>query len=149
MSEIQIIPLEDHLDSQHDQRLEAGEEAEGCVMNYDPNLFLCGQRARQEIHLTFAIWQYRAERTFVLYSNISGLDAIKCAVIEIFESLPGFGHLDIPRIVLTDENGDTMICDDEEDEGEDWLFKMLIKAEIVAVAEGGRLFDPAPEDATK
>lgn len=118
-------------------------------MNYDPNLFLCGNRARQEIKLTFGMWQYRTERTLILYSNVAGLDAIRAAVEKTYESLPGFGSDDIPRIELIDETGDSLICDDDEDEGEDWLFKMLIKAEIVSAAKGGSVFSTVPEDATK
>lgn len=119
------------------------------MMNYDPNLFLCGNRARQEIKLTFAMWSYRQERTVIFYSNVSGLDSIKAAVEQVYSSLPGDERHDIPQIVLKNESGDELVCEDDEEDGEDWLFKMLIKAEVVSVQPGGKIFDDIPEDATR
>lgn len=119
------------------------------MMNYDPNLFCSGNRAKQIIKLTFAMWDYRCKHTFELRSNIKGLSAIKAAVEQIYEDLPGFCENDIPRIVLFNEAGDSLICDDEEGQGEDWLYDMLISAEIVSAEPAGRIFDDLEPEVAK
>lgn len=115
-------------------------------MNYDPNLFCSGNRAKQEIRVTFALWDYRNTMTIPFYSNIKGLDAIRYAVSQVYDDLPGVGPHELPRIVLTNEAGDQLICDDDEDQGEDWLFDMVVQAEIVSVEPAGKTFDPIPKD---
>lgn len=115
--------------------------------NYDPNLFCSGNRAKQSIRITFGMWHYRKVMEVDFHSNISGLDAIKCAVEHILDGLPRVGCSpadQIPRIVLEAENGDTLICDDDEDQWDVWLFQMVIAAEIIAVQPSGRVFDPIP-----
>lgn len=109
--------------------------------DYDPNLFYSGNRAKQTIRITFGLWHYRKVMEIEIVSNMSGLDAIRYAVVTIFEGLPFIERspgAQTSRIVLEAENGDTMICDDVEDEGDDWLFKMMVGAEIIAVEAAGR-----------
>lgn len=118
--------------------------------DYDPNLFLCGKRAKQTIRITFGMWHYRKVMEVELYSNISGLDAIRYAVEQILEALPPIPdrHPDdqFPRIVLVAENGDTLVCDDDEDEWDEWLNKMVVAAEIIDAKPAGRVFDDIPSN---
>jgi hypothetical protein len=116
--------------------------------DYDPNLFCSGNRAKQTIRITFGMWHYRKVMEVVLYSNISGLDAIRYAVEKILEELPPIPnrHPDdqFGRIVLEAADGDTLICDDDEGEWEEWLKKMVVSAEIIDAKPGGRIFDSIP-----
>ncbi len=115
------------------------------MMNYDPNLFCSGNRAKQQINLTFAMWDYRKEVSVTIYSNMQGFEAIRWAVTKVYEGLSIVGVDDTPRIVLTNEVGDELLCDDEDGWADDWLLEMLVRAEIVSVEPGGRIFDPIPE----
>lgn len=100
------------------------------VMNYDPNLVLCGRMALQRVRLVFGQWQYRAEMTIEVGGNCTGLDVIDAAVSNAFDQLlEDDGQARISMFKADDE----LICDDDEDRGEDWLKGMLIAAEILSL----------------
>ena len=103
------------------------------MMNYDPNIVNCGRMANQTVRLTFGTWDYRAERECVVGGNCAGLDVIDTAVLGVYESLREgrYGK----EITLKNDAGEELLCSDDEDEEEDWLKKMLVKAEIVAIEE--------------
>jgi len=68
--------------------------------------------------------------------NCGGLGMIEAAVDKIYDELPPtpsdpFG--DRPVLVLYDENGGSLDCEDDEEEGADWLHDMVVNAEIVAL----------------
>jgi hypothetical protein len=67
--------------------------------------------------------------------NCRGLDVIKAAVSQAFDSLPThtvYGHV-IAEITMTNAAGDEMLSADEEEEGERWLEEKLISATIVSI----------------
>lgn len=101
------------------------------MMNYDPNLAGC-RIARQTVRLTFGTWDYRAEKEVVVYGNVLGLSVIDTAVLGAYESLRVGKHG--KEIRLKNDAGKELLCCDDEDE--DWLKKMVVKAEIVAIEEG-------------
>lgn len=100
------------------------------IMDYDPNLTNSGKRAKQTVRLTFGQWDYRATREVVVGGNCTGRSVIDSAVWRAYEELEGDRS---PRIELTRANGDTLLCTDDEDRGEDWLSDMLVAAEIIAI----------------
>lgn len=105
-------------------------------MNYDPNYFNSGNTAKQTVKLTFGMWEYRAEMTVSVGGNCKGMTIIEAAVDNAFNNLPFWTSLDdqdITRITLQNKDGDELICDDEEEDGSDWLGNMLIAAEIIEV----------------
>lgn len=104
-------------------------------INYDPNLTNSGNMAKQTVKLTFAMWEYRAERTVVVGGNCNGLSVIESAVDQVFEELEykEQGGDCYTRIILTDEVGDTLLCEDDELKYSDWLKDMLIGAEIINI----------------
>lgn len=106
-------------------------------MNYDPNLIRSG-KIKQTIKLIFGMWEYRKEVEIEVGGNLKGLSVIDHAIYSVFESLPyrQCPDGDVTTIVLSHPNGDTLECDDDEMNGEDWLHEMLISAEIVAISEG-------------
>lgn len=97
-------------------------------MDYDPNLTTSGRMAKQRVRLTFALWQYRHTVEVEVGGNCTGLDVIECAVGNVYDGLPSN-----TEIVLTDQEGETLGCRDDDLEGEDWLKDMLIAAEIISI----------------
>jgi Family of unknown function (DUF5406) len=103
------------------------------VMDYDPNLVLCGSMADQEVELTFAKWTYRKVMRTKVSGNCKGMTVIESAVGRIYDELP-LDRYSTTHIVLKDDaTGDKLDCGDEFDRGEEWLKDMLIKAEILSI----------------
>ena len=101
-------------------------------MNYDPTLTANGQFAEQDIKLKFQLWEYSKEITQTVTTNMTGNNAINCAIEDVFESLDRIN--DVPVIVLEHEhNGKTLEVIDEENGWVFWLKEMLVLAEIVAI----------------
>jgi len=99
-------------------------------MNYDPNVISDG--SKQTVKLTFGMWDSRKEITVEVGGNCSGLTVIDCAVENVYDQLePEDG---ITFITLTNANGDELECEDDLDQGADFLKNMLIGAEIIAIA---------------
>jgi hypothetical protein len=59
-------------------------------------------------------------------TGCTGFSVIDAAIGSFYETC---GDLE-----LEDKDGNILICEDEEEQGEDWLKDMLICAEIVAIA---------------
>ncbi len=95
-------------------------------MNYDPNLVTNMQYAKQRVRLVFAAWDNRAVLEVVMVNNRSGAEAITAALDCVYEDIEGV-------LRLHDSIGDCLTCEDDEDEGVDWLRAMLIKAEILSI----------------
>ncbi|CAI2419414.1 DUF5406 domain-containing protein [Serratia liquefaciens] len=111
-------------------------KAAPALMNYDPNLTLCGRMAKQTVRLTFGQWQYRTSMEVVVGGNCNGLSVIECAIGLAYEQLgeiPFFnddtGEDDVMAVINVGE----LQCMDECLEGEDWLKEMLIGAEIINI----------------
>lgn len=102
------------------------------VMNYDPNLTYCGRMAKQAVRLVFGKWEYRVAMEVEVGGNCTGLTVIDSAVGAAFEKCwPDPDEL--PTLTMEDKDGNTLSCDDGEDEGEEWLKKMLLSAEIISI----------------
>ena len=106
------------------------------IMDYDPNLTYSGKMADQTVRLVFGQWKYRAEMTVVVGGNCRGLDVIKTAVSSAHEKLEytTYRGNDYAKIMLTDSEGNSLECEDEEFDCEDWLGEMLLSAEIIKIA---------------
>lgn len=105
------------------------------TMNYDPNLTNSGRMAIQLVKLTFASWEYRGQMTIEVGGNCTGLTVIKSAVGSAFDALDEKRESERRpvAIVLTNETGDTLTVEDDDNKGEDWLSDMCIGAEIVSI----------------
>jgi len=103
------------------------------AMNYDPNFTLSGKFADQTIKLTFGQWDYRAELVAEVGGNCMGLTVIESAVSDAYDRLPTMHSYEIKFIHLKNAKGETLECMDDLDEGDDWLAKMLIGAEIISI----------------
>ncbi|EOP1872668.1 DUF5406 family protein [Escherichia coli] len=106
------------------------------VMNYDPNLTLCGRMAKQTIRLTFGLWKYRETFEVTVGGNLTGLDVISCAIESLYATLP-YEEVEDERTGETDImatiNIGELTCQDEDLSGELWLAGMLISAEIISI----------------
>lgn len=102
------------------------------VIDFDPNLTMCGRFADQRVTLTFGLWEFRASITVTVGGNCTGLTVIESAIARALETLLD-EHERYARIVMTNSAGDTLETDDEDDRGEEWLAKMLISAEIISI----------------
>jgi hypothetical protein len=103
-------------------------------MNYDPNLTLCGRTATQTVKLRFQMWESTTERTVTIGGNCTGLTVMRSAVGKVYDDLVESLPEDEPaEITLVNRDGDTLICEDEEDQGEDWLADMCVSIEIVEI----------------
>ena len=100
--------------------------------NFDPNLNLSGCMTTKTIKLIFGAWDYRSEITVETRGNAFGLDTIRQAVEDAFDTLsPGAdGHYE-PYLIMTRSNGEELECGDEEERCEEWLADMLISAAII------------------
>lgn len=104
------------------------------MMNYDQNLVLCGRMARQTVRLTFGMWEYRKEEEVVVEGNCLGLEVIDSAVEAVYERLPE-DRYGVKTLDMKNSEGALLQCCDEDGREEYWLKDMLIKAEIVKIAE--------------
>ena len=106
------------------------------VMNYDPNLTLCGRMAKQTVRLTFGLWEYRETFEVTVGGNLTGLDVISCAIESLYATLP-YEEVEDERTGGTDImatiNIGGLTCQDEDLSGELWLAGMLISAEIIRI----------------
>ncbi len=102
------------------------------ILNYDPNLFR--KFHKKTVKLIFGLWEYRLETTVYATGNIMGADLIEFAVEKAYALLEtnDYGS---PKLIMKNEAGETLLVeqDDDEADGEDWLKKMLVSAEIVAI----------------
>jgi len=99
------------------------------VINFDPNMNYSGNMSTKTIRMTFGVWDYRLTKEVTVGGNGAGFHNIDSALMQIYDDVGDKG------IVLKRESdGDTLLCEDDEGQGEDWLKEMLIAAEIIAVA---------------
>lgn len=102
---------------------------ENTVINFDPNMNYSGNMSYKTIRLTFGVWDYRLTKEVTVGGNGSGFHNIDSALMQVYEEVEAKG------IVLKRESdGETLLCEDDEGNGEDWLKEMLIAAEIIAIA---------------
>lgn len=100
------------------------------AFNFDPNMNLSGNVSIKTVKLTFGVWEYRYSIEIEARGNTSGLDVIRHATDLAYEKLyDGFE--------MTCGNGDTLLVEDDEGQEENWLYDMLISAEISSMVPAG------------
>lgn len=98
------------------------------VAPHDPN----DRWGEKTFRLTFRLWDYAAQHTVTVGGNCLAMDNLDCALGRLYDSLP-LTRDDIPQIVLTNDSGDELLCEDDENEQTDWLMAMLVCAELASV----------------
>lgn len=100
------------------------------VFNADPNEM---RESGKVFRLTFGCWAYRWTTEATVFGNCAGFDNLDVAISCVADDLPDveWGA----RVIMTDASGDTLICDTEDDDVEEWLTKHLVSAEIIGFAD--------------
>lgn len=104
-------------------------------MNYDPNMLMCGRRAKQAVKLIFANGRYRFETIETVHGNVGGANALDAAIDTFLnrvcvEREDGYCAIDL---AFTNSDGDTLLIDESDDDPEEALRKMLIGFEILSI----------------
>lgn len=103
------------------------------IINFNPNLNYNGHCADKTVCLTFGSWEFRLSKTVIIGGNCSGLENIEAAIGRVYDEACEAGN-GRPRITMTRaRDGEILLCDDDEEQGEDWLKDMLISAEITDI----------------
>ena len=91
------------------------------------------QKVDQEVLLTFEVEDYRAVFTAKVFSDLIGLDLIEAAVFVIFEALDYTEYVgeNYARILMRNDSGEILVCEDQAGHCEEWLKNMLVSAEIL------------------
>jgi len=99
-------------------------------MNYDPYMVCSGNMALQTVRLTFAQRDYKKTFEAKIGGNCTGLTVIEAAINNVYDNLPR--KLGATLLVL-ERGEDTLEVGDEDGAEDDWLKRMLVAAEIVAI----------------
>jgi hypothetical protein len=89
--------------------------------------------AEKTFRLTFRCWGYTAQHDVTVGGNCLAMDNLGCALGRLYDRLP-LSRDDVSQLLLTDDKGDTLLCEDDEDGDEQWLLEMLVCAELIDVA---------------
>lgn len=96
------------------------------VFNNDPNLH---RYEGKVFRLTFGVWQYRWVQEATVFGNCKGFTNLDCAVDQVAERLEEgeWGYV----VKLTNADGDTLHCDTEDDDVEEWLMANLVSVDLI------------------
>lgn len=103
------------------------------MITYDPNKTWHPQTVR----LTLAQWRYKKEIEITVGGNCFGFTVMESAVSSAFDHLDirtAFGR-EIAFVELVDDEGDTLLCHDDEGKEEDWFRSMIVAVEIIGQAD--------------
>lgn len=103
------------------------------VANYDPNI--CNGFAYHTVEVVLGKWDYKATHVVRVGGNCSGLDVMECAVGNLYYKLPEewFGGETLVTVVLTNNAGEELLCQDDDGLGEDWLREMVIGVRVIGL----------------
>lgn len=110
--------------------LSQGQEDTRGVVNHDPNL----RWADKTFRLTFRLWEYEATHDVVIGGNCAGLSSLDAAVSNFLDTLPPeYGDEGYQIILTRPRDGENLQVGSEDEDGEDWLMRMLVSAELIDV----------------
>jgi len=99
------------------------------VFNNDPNQH---RYEGKVFRLTFGVWSYRWVQEATVFGNCKGFTNLDCAIDQVAERLEEgeWGYV----VKLTDDEGNTLHCDTEDDDVEEWLMGNLVSVELIGFA---------------
>lgn len=98
------------------------------IAEYSPNI----RWGKQHVEVTLMQWGYTKKFTVDVGGNCIGMDVIEGAISLVYDSLPTDPRdSEMAVTVLTNKDGDTLECQDEEGRGEDWVREMVVSVQIV------------------
>lgn len=95
-------------------------EQKPLIREYSPNI----EWGKQHVEIVLMAWGYSRTFEIDVGGNRTGLDVISCAVENLDEELQG-------TVELSNAEGDTLLCEDDDDLGEEWLKSMVVSARII------------------
>ena len=100
------------------------------IAEYSPNIAW----GKQRVEIVLMQWAYSKKVEVEIGGNCTGFSVLDVAIDNFYDSLLPEGTDDevSGRIVLTNENGDTLECSDDDDLGDEWLKNMVVSVQIVA-----------------
>lgn len=102
------------------------------VVDFDPNLSMCGRKAKFTVRVTVALWEFRAQFEAIVTGNVWGFDVIECALEHVWKSLDAVDEAgECATMTLTAADGDTCEIQDDEEEGLDWFRNYVIGVEVI------------------
>ena len=96
------------------------------IQEHDPNL----RWANKTFRLTFRLWAYGGQFDAKVGGNCPAFTSLDCALSNFYDSLPE-SRFGAKQLTLTRADGDTLLCEDDEEREDDWLMEMLVCAELI------------------
>jgi hypothetical protein len=111
--------------------------------NYNPELVCMGRKAKQQVELTLQTWGYSSVVFTQVGGNCLGLSVIETAIGIVYDRLVKLSEEtgNPVRIVLTAPDGTELICEDDDESGEDWIKDMVVGARILSIEDDGFLIE--------
>jgi hypothetical protein len=98
------------------------------IKEYSPNI----KWGHQHVEVVLMQWGYSKTIKVDVGGNCHGMSVIDCAAGIICDQLYDEAEVDgAITLVLENAAGDTLLCEDEEDRGLDWIKDMIVSAQIV------------------
>lgn len=106
------------------------------LKTYDPNL-ATNLKSVHVLEVTFQAWDCRAVHRAEVGGNCRGFENFETALGMIYDALPSAHPLsnggDIATLILTNEAGDTLECQDEDGIGEEFLQRYVVGVRVLSV----------------
>lgn len=96
------------------------------IAEYSPNI----RWGKQHVEIILKQWKYESRFVKQIGGNCTGMDVLDCALDDLYDDLAD--GRDVPEVILTAPDGETLSCMDEEGLGERWLKRMCVSLRIVA-----------------
>ena len=100
------------------------------IAEYDPNL----REGRQHVEVVLKVWAYEARHVVTVGGNCLGFEVMASAVASLFVTLAE--GKEIASVTLTNPQGQTMECADDDGREDEWLTEMTVSVRIIG-------YDPA------
>jgi len=100
-------------------------------INMDPEAI--NGKSTQTVRVVLGLWHYR--KTFDLtlkLENYVGFEVFEAALEEIYD-LCYDSDSDLATVTLVSEDGGELSCDDDCEDGVDWIKEMVVSIEILSV----------------
>ena len=98
------------------------------IAEYSPDI----EWGEQHVEIVLKQWAYSVTHTVKIGGNCRGFSVLDAAVRRLYDALAGEVDDGEPaRVVLTSADGDTLLCEDDDEREEDWLKDMAVSARVV------------------
>jgi hypothetical protein len=96
------------------------------IDNNNPN----NEWGKHVIEIVLKQWRYQRTFTTRVGGNCHGFTIMETAIGNVYETLLDTQD-DPSELVLTDDNGDTLLCTDDDNLGDEWIKKMVVSCRII------------------